>query len=403
MKLSIHAVLVLAAVSTFPCVPTARADKTYGPGVTDAEIKIGNTGPYSGPQSVYGTLGRAEAAYFRMINEQGGVNGRKINFLSLDDGYIPARTVEHTRRLVEQDEVLLMFAQVSTAANSAIHKYVNAKGVPHILVSTGATKWADPKHYPWTMGFLMSYQTEGRIYARYILDTKPDAHIGILYQNDDYGKDYVRGLKDGLGSKAAQMIVAELSYETTDATVDSQIISLKGSGADVFFDVSASKFAAQAIRKTFEIGWAPLHIMNSIGSSVGSVLTPAGPEKAIGLVTTFYVKDPSDPQWKNDPGMLEYLAWLKKYYPEGDAKDGFNVWGYLMAQGLVHVLRQCGDDLTRENVMRQMTSIRDLQLPMMLPGILWNTGPDDYFLIESAQLARFDGKQWVPFGKVIGR
>jgi ABC-type branched-subunit amino acid transport system substrate-binding protein len=249
----------------------------------------------------------------------------------------------------------------------------------------------------------MSYLIEARIYARYILDTKPDARIAILHQNDDYGKDYVRGLKDGLGDRAARMIVSELSYETTDATVDSQIVSLQASGADVFFDVSASKFAAQAIRKAHEIGWTPLHIMNSIGSSVGSVIMPAGPEKAVGMITAFYVKDPTDPQWQNDPGMLEYLAFLRKYYPEAEPKDGFNVWGYLMAQGLMYVLRQAGDDLTRENVMRQMTAIHDVQLPMMLPGILWNTGPDDYFLIESAQLARFDGKQWVRFGKIIGR
>ncbi len=403
MKLLPRTALLLLGLAILLALPAAWAGKSYGPGVSDTVIKIGNTGPYSGPQSVYGTLGRAEAAYFRMINEQGGVNGRRIEFISLDDAYNPAKTVEHTRRLVEHEEVLLMFAQVSTAANSAIHKYVNAKGVPHVFVSTGATKWADPKHYPWTMGFLMSYQTEARIYARYILENKPNARIGILYQNDDYGKDYVRGLKDGLGNRASQMIVAEQSYETTDPTVHSQIVSLKGSGADVFFDVSASKFAAQAIRKAYEIGWTPLHIMNSIGSSVGSVLTPAGLEKAVGLVTTFYVKDPSDPQWKDDPGMSEYLRWLKTYYPAGDPKDGFNVWGYLMAQGLVHVLRQCGDDLTRENVMRQMISIRDLQLPMMLPGIRWNTAPDDYFLIESARLARFDGKQWVPFSMVIGR
>jgi len=379
------------------------AEKKYGPGVTDTEIKIGSTNPYSGPASAYGTIGRAESAYFKMINDQGGINGRKINFISLDDGYSPPRTVEQVRKLVEQEQVLFLAGTLGTPPNSAIHKYVNAKGVPHIFVNTGATKWGDPKNFPWTMGFNINYQAEGHIYAQYILDTKPDAKIAILYQNDDYGKDYVKGLKDGLGDKAAKMVVAEASYEVTDPTIDSQIVTLKASGADTFFNVTTPKFAAQAIRRVYDMGWKPLHILNNVATSVGAVLTPAGVEKSVGLISAAYVKDPVDPQWKNDPGFKEYSAWFKKYYPEGDINDVFNVSGYLIAQGVAHVLKACGDDLSRENVMRQMTSIKDLQLPMMLPGIKWNTSPDDYFLIESAQLARFDGRSWVTFGKIIGK
>jgi len=388
---------------TLLSVAPALAQKKYSPGASDTEIKIGSTNPYSGPASAYGTIGRAEAAYFKMINEQGGVNGRKINFVSLDDGYSPPRTVEQVRRLVEEDQVLFLAGTLGTPTNTAIHKYINAKKVPHIFVNTGATKWGDPKNFPWTMGFNLNYQAEGRIYARYILDTKPDAKIAILFQNDDYGKDYVKGLKDGLGDKAGKMIVAEVSYEVTDPTIESQIVSLKASGADTFYNVTTPKFAAQAIRKIYDIGWKPLHILNNVSISVGSVLTPAGLEKSVGLITAMYVKDPADPQWKNDPGTKEYTAWFSKYYPEGDIKDGFNVSGYLIAQGVVHVIKQCGDDLTRENVMRQTASIKDLQMPMMLPGIKWNTSPEDFFLIESGQLARFDGKEWVTFGKVIGR
>ncbi len=379
------------------------AEKKYGPGVTDTEIKIGSTNPYSGPASAYGTIGRAESAYFKMINDQGGINGRKINFISLDDGYSPPRTVEQVRKLVEQEQVLFLAGTLGTPPNSAIHKYVNAKGVPHIFVNTGATKWGDPKNFPWTMGFNINYQAEGHIYAQYILDTKPDAKIAILYQNDDYGKDYVKGLKDGLGDKAAKMVVAEVSYEVTDPTIDSQIVTLKASGADTFYNVTTPKFAAQAIRRVYDMGWRPLQILNNVSYSVGAVLTPAGLDKSVGLITAAYFKDPVDPRWKNDPGFKEYSAWFKKYFPEGDINDVFNVSGYLIAQGVVHVLKACGDDLSRENVMRQMTSIKDLQLPMMLPGIKWNTSPDDYFLIESAQLARFDGKEWVSFGKIIGK
>lgn len=396
---------LLVVLGLMACIAasTAAAEKKYDPGASDTEIRIGSTNPYSGPASAYGTIGRAEAAYFRMINDQGGVNGRKIVFISLDDGYSPPRTVEQVRKLVEQDQVLFLAGTLGTPPNSAIHKYVNAKGIPHIFVNTGATKWGDPKNFPWTMGFNINYQAEGHIYARYILDTKPDARIAILFQNDDYGKDYVKGLKDGLGDKAAKMIVAEASYEVTDPTVDSQIVTLKASGADTFYDVTTPKFAAQAIRKVYDMGWKPLHVLNNVSISVGSVLMPAGLEKSVGLISAAYYKDPVDPQWQNDPAFKEYTAWFKKYYPEGDIKDAFNVTGYLIGQGVVHVLKACGEDLTRANVMKQMASIRDLQLAMMLPGIKWNTSADDFFLIESAQLARFDGKEWVRFGQILGK
>jgi len=395
--------VAFAALPLLLASPGASAQKKYGPGASDTEIKVGNTNPYSGPASAYGTIGRSEAAYFAMINEQGGVNGRKINFITLDDGYSPPKTVEQVRKLVEQEQVLLLFGTLGTPPNSAIHKYVNAKGVPHTFVNTGATKWGDPKNFPWTMGFNLNYQAEGHIYAQYILDTRPDAKIAILFQNDDYGKDYVKGLKDGLGDKAGKMIVAEASYEVTDPTVDSQIVSLKSSGADTFYNVTTPKFAAQAIRKVADLGWKPLHILNNVSSSVGSVLTPAGLDKSAGLVTALYLKDPVDPQWKNDADMKAYVAWFRKYNPEGNINDGFNVAGYVMAQGLVHVLKACGDDLSRDNVMKQLANIRDLQVPMMLPGVKWNTSATDFFLIESAQLARFDGKEWALFGKVIGR
>jgi len=391
--------LVLIFTSAIP----AWAQKKYGPGATDTEIKIGQTMPYSGPASAYGTIGKASAAYFEMINAQGGVNGRKIKFISLDDGYSPPRTVEQVRKLVEEEQVLLLFGTLGTPTNTAIHKYVNAKQIPHILLNTGATKWGDPKNFPWTIGWNLSYQAEGRIYANYLLETKPDAKIAVLYQNDDYGKDYLKGLKDGLGDKAAKMIVAEVTYEVTDTTIDSQIVTLQGSGADTLVDITTPKFAAQAIRKSVDIGWKPLHILNNVSSSVGAVLTPAGLDKSVGLITTVYYKDPADPQWKNDPAMKEYLAWIRQYYPDGNPIDIFNLVGYLQAQLLVQVLKQSGDNLTRENVMKQAANIKDAQLPLMLPGIKLNTSPDDYFLIEQAQLGRFDGKEWKLLGKVLGR
>jgi branched-chain amino acid transport system substrate-binding protein len=378
----------------------AAAQKKSGPGVTDSEIKLGQTMPYSGPASAYGAIGKAEAAYFKMINEQGGVNGRKIELISLDDGYSPPRALEQTRKLVEQEQVLLTFGSLGTATNSAVQKYLNESKAPQLFVATGATKFGDPEHFPWTMGWQPAYQTEGHIFARYILQQKPDAKIGILYQNDDYGRDYIKGLKDGLGGKAAAMIVKEVSYEVTDTTVDTQIVTLQASGADVFYDVTTPKFAAQAIRKTSDIGWKALHLLNSISSSVKSVAEPAGLEKTVGVVTLAYLKDPTDPQWKSEKGYLDWLAWMKKYYPEGDLNDTFNVYGYSMAMTMVEVLKQCGDDLSRENAMRQAASL-NFALPMLLPGVKVTTSPTDFFPIKSMQLARFDGKAFTPFGEVI--
>jgi branched-chain amino acid transport system substrate-binding protein len=338
-----------------------------------------------------------------MLNDKGGINGRKINFISLDDGYSPPRTVEQTRKLIEEDQVLFLFGSLGTPTNSAIHKYVNAKGVPHVFLNTGATKWGDPKNFPWTIGWNLSYQNEAQIYAKYILDTKPAAKIAVLYQNDDYGKDYLKGLKDGLGDRAAKLIVAEASYEVTDTTIDSQIVSLQASGADTFVDITTPKFAAQAIRKVHDIGWKPLHLLNNVSASVGAVLTPAGLDKSIGLITASFYKDPVDPQWKSDPAMQEYMAWMKKYFPDGNVADVFNLVGYVQAEVMAQVLKQCGDNLSRENVMKQVTSIKGLQPSLLLPGVTLDTSADDYFLIQQAQLSRFDGKEWKLFGKIIGR
>jgi len=379
----------------------AYAQKKYDPGASDTEIKIGQTMPYSGPASAYGTIGRVEAAYFKMINEKGGINGRKLELISIDDGYSPPRTVEATRRLVEQDEVLFEFQPLGTAPNVAIHKYMNAKKVPQLFVATGATMWGDPKHFPWTMGWQPSYQTEGKIYAKDILANHPNAKIGVLYQNDDYGKDLLKGLKDGLGAKASSMIVKEASYEVTDPSIDSQILSLKDSGADVFVNIATPKFAALAIRKVYDSGWKPVHYLNNVSLSIGAVLKPAGLEKSVGLITAAYLKDATDPEWANDPAMNEYKAFLKKYYPEANVADSSNVYGYSAAMTLVQVLKQCGDDLTRANVMKQAASLKHLQLPLARPGIEVNTGPDDFFPFEAEQLARFDGQRWVAYGKVI--
>jgi branched-chain amino acid transport system substrate-binding protein len=377
----------------------ALAEKHYGPGVTDSEIKIGQTMPYSGPLSSAGAIGRAEAAYFRKVNDEGGINGRKINFISLDDGYSPPRTVEQTRRLVEHDQVLLLFGSLGTPTNSAIHKYVNDKKVPHLFLTSGATKWGDPQHFPWTMGFQPNYQTEARVYAKHILQNYPDAKIGVLYQNDDYGKDYLKGRKDGLGDRAAKMIVSEVTYEVSDPTVDSQILTLKGSGADTFIDITTQKFAAMAIRKAYDSGWRPLHFLNNISSPVGAVLQPAGLEKSIGLITANFGKYPTDPQWQSDPDMKEFLAWRKKYLPEDDLND-LN-YGYNVAHLMVQILQQCGDDLTRDNVMKQATNLKDVSLPLLLPGIKVNTSSTDYFPVKQAQLARFNGTYWVRFGDLI--
>ncbi len=399
---NIYTALVIAGLAGAALTGCGEKQSGGDPGVTDSEIKIGNTNPYSGPASAYGTIGRASTAYFDMINEQGGVNGRKINFISLDDGYSPPRTVEQIRKLVEEERVLFLAGTLGTPTNTAIHKYVNAQKVPHIFVNTGASKWANPDNFPWTMGWNLSYPNEAKLYAQYLLNNKPNAKIAILYQNDDYGKDYVHGLKIGLGDKAESMIVAETSYEVTDATVDSQIVSLQASGADTFFNVTTPKFAAQAIRKVYDIGWRPLHILNNVSSSVGSVLKPAGLEKSVGLITAVYFKDPSDPQWANYPDVKEYKAWFQKYYPEGNIDDAFNVSGYSIAWGVVEVLKRCGDDLTRANVMKQVASFKDVEAPMMLPGVKWSTSAEDFSLIEAGQLARFDGEKWVLFGEIIG-
>jgi branched-chain amino acid transport system substrate-binding protein len=380
---------------------TALAQKKYGPGATDTEIKLGQTMPYSGPASAYGAIGKAELAYFQMINEQGGINGRQVKLISLDDGYSPPRAVEQVRKLVEEDQVLALFQTLGTPSNTAIHKYINAKKVPHLFLATGATKWGDPKNFPWTIGFQPSYQIESRIYATYILKNKPGAKIAVLYQNDDYGKDYLKGLKDGLGDKAA-MIVAEASYEVSDPTVDSQIVSLKSSGADVMFTIATPKFAAQAIRKVYDIGWKPLHFVNNVASSVGAVLSPAGLEKSMGLITALYMKDPTDLQWEKDPGMQRWREFMNKYMPGADQSDFTYVYGYGAAQLMTMVLKACGDDLTRENLLKQATSVQDVTLDVTLPGIKYNTGPNDYFLVEQLQLARFDGKRWVLFGEVLG-
>jgi len=382
--------------------PAAHAQAAkYGPGASATEIKLGQTMPYSGPASAYGTIGKAEQAYFKMINDQGGVNGRKINLISLDDGYSPPKTVEQVRRLVEQEEVLALFQTLGTPPNSAIHKYVNAKKVPHLLLATGATKWGDPKQFPWTIGFNLSYQSEGQIYAKWLLKNKPNAKVGILYQNDDYGKDVLQGVKDGLGAAASKMIVKEVTYEVSDPTVDSQILTLQGSGADTFINITTPKFGAQAVRKAWDSGWKPLHIINNVAASVGSVLIPAGLEKSVGLMTVQYYKDPNDPQWKDDPAMLEWRAFMGRYYREGDPKDASNLYAYLAAQTMVQILKQCGNDLTRENVMRQAANLKNFKLALLLPGMVLNTSPTDFFPVQQAQLAKFTGELWQGFGEVI--
>ena len=397
-----RAAFALAFAAAFAAQNAAAQAAKYGPGASATEIKLGQTMPYSGPASAYGTIGKLHTAYFKMINDNGGVNGRKINLISLDDGYSPPKAVEQVRRLVEQDEVLALFQTLGTPSNSAIHKYVNAKKVPHLLLATGATKWGDPKNFPWTMGFNPSYAAEGAIYARYLLKTKPGAKIAILYQNDDFGKDVLKGVEEGLGAANAKMIVARASYEVTDPTVDSQIITLQGSGADTFINITTPKFAAQAIRKAFDSGWKPLHIVNNVGASVGSVLVPAGLDKSVGLMTMQYYKDPNDPQWKDDPAMLEWRGFMGRYYREGDPKDASNLYGYITAQLMVQILKQCGNDVTRENVMKQAANLKAVKLPLLLPGMTVDTSPTDFFPIQQAQLARFTGVLWQGFGEVIG-
>jgi len=384
-----------AALATSP----AAAQKKYDTGASDTEIKVGNTNPYSGPASAYGVIGKTIAAYFNKINAEGGVNGRKINFVSYDDGYTPPKTVEQVRKLVESDEVLLLFQTLGTPPNTAIQKYLNAKKVPQLFVATGATKWNDPKNHPWTIGWQPNYQSEGHIYAQYLLKNHPGSKVGILYQNDDYGKDYVKGLKDGLNGKLP--VVAELPYETSDPTIDSQIINLKASGADVFYNVTTPKFAAQAIKKMAEIEWKPIHLLNNVSNSVGAVLKPAGLDNSKGIFSTQYLKDPTDPAWKEDPAYKEWVAFMDKYYPEGDRTSTFTVYGYLAAQTFVQTIKQCGDDLTRENVMKQAANLKDLQLGMLLPGITINTSATDFAPIKQMQMERFTGEKWELFGPVL--
>ncbi|MGH9807182.1 MAG: ABC transporter substrate-binding protein, partial [Terriglobia bacterium] len=367
---------------------------------TDTEIKIGNIMPYSGPASAYGVIGKTEEAYFRKINAEGGINGRKINFISYDDGYSPPKAVEQARKLVESDEVLLLFNPLGTASNSAIQKYLNGKKVPQLFVATGATKWNDPKHFPWTMGWQPSYQSEAHIYAKYLLKEKPNAKIGVLYQNDDYGKDYLKGLKDGLGSKAS-MIVREESYETTEPTIDSHIVNLKASGADVFVDLSIPKFAAQAIKKMSEIGWKPTHLLNSVSSSISATIKPAGFDNSQGIISATYLKDPNDPQWKGDADIKAWNAFLDKYYPEANRADAFVVYGYAISQSMVQILKQCGNDLTRANVMKQAASMHNDVVAGLLPGVKINTSPTDFAPISQLQLMRLKGDTWERFGDII--
>jgi branched-chain amino acid transport system substrate-binding protein len=379
----------------------AHAAKKYGPGVTDTEIKIGNTGPYSGPASSYSSVPKSQVAYWQMINDQGGINGRKVNFISYDDAYSPPKTVEMARKLVEEDQVFLVASPLGTPTNSAIWHYMNQKKVPQLFVATGATKWDDPKGHPWTIGWQPNYQIEGRIYASYILQNKPDGKIGVLYQDDDFGKDYVKGLTDGLGDKAALMIVAQASYETTDPTVDSQVVDMQAKGVDVFVNTAIPKFAAQAIRKAAEIEWKPLHILSSIGSSIGATLKPAGLEHCRGIVTDLYLKDSTDPKWQDDPGFKAWSSFMDKYLPGADKSDAGYVAGSQLAATLVQVLKQCGDELTRENVMKQAANLHDFTAPMLLPGITINTSPTDFAPIKQVQMGRFEGEHWELFGPLL--
>jgi branched-chain amino acid transport system substrate-binding protein len=394
-------VTALSAASLVLASGLASAAGQYGPGASDTEIKIGNTVPYSGPASAYGAVGKAEAAYFAMINDLGSINGRKINFVSRDDGYSPPKTVEVVRKLVEEDQVLLMFGALGTPTNTAIQGDLNDNEMPQLFVTTGADKWNNPKQHPWTMGWVPSYQTEARIYARYILKTLPDAKIAVLYQNDDFGKDYLIGLRDGLGDKADKMIVATKTYETTDPTVDSQIVALQASGANVLVSAVIPKFGAQAIRKVYDIGWKPTFFLSQTAASVGAVMRPAGPEKGVGIISASYFKDPTDEQWRDAADYKEWLAWMKKYNPSANIADAFTVVGYCSAETMAAVLRASGNTLTRENVMKQAASLHNLTLPMVLPGIMLSTSADDFAPFKQMQLMKFDGSAWKLFGEVM--
>lgn len=394
--LSLAASLALSLSGTH-----ALAAGKYGPGASDKEVKVGNMVPYSGGASAYGNIGKAMTAYFKGINEAGGINGRQINFISLDDAYSPPKTVEQARKLVEQEQVLFITAPLGTPPNSAIHKYMNQKKVPQLFVNTGAHKWGDPKNFPWTMGLQPDYQVEGKIYADHILKNNPNAKIAILYQNDDYGKDYLKGMEDGLGAKKG-MIVSKASYETTDPTVSNQMVTLKSSGADTFFNVTTPKWAAQAIKIAAELGWKPTHYLNSVSSSVGSVMIPAGAENGIGVISSNYFKDPADPLWANDKGFLEYKAWLEKNMPGANITEGFYVSGYIHAAATAQVIRQAGDDLTRANIMKQAANLKNFENGMLLPGVKLNTSPTDFYPVENKQLMKWNGKSWEMFGEILG-
>jgi branched-chain amino acid transport system substrate-binding protein len=393
--------LALAGIAAIGLVSgSALAEKKYGPGVSDTSIKIGNTNPYSGPAAAYGTIGKSIQAYFDKVNKEGGVNGRMIEFISLDDGYSPPKTKEQTRKLVEQDEVLLIFQGLGTPTNSAVHNYMNKKKVPQLFVATGATKWGDPENFPWTMGWQPSYQTEGKLFAAYVMENVKDPKIAILYQNDDYGKDYVHGMKEYLGDKADELIVAEESYEVTDPTISSQIVKLKNSGANVFFNVSIPKFAAQAIKKVRELEWDPLFLNNGVSNSVGSVYKPAGLENSKGIISLQYYQDPTSPDTKETEAYAKWKAWMEEYYPDGDLLNTFNVFGYLAAQTMVQVLEQAGDNLTRENVMKEAANL-NMEPDMMLPGVTIETSPTDFYPIEKMMPVQFNGERLVPVGEVV--
>lgn len=389
---------LLGSIAALAAARGARADT---PGVTATEIRIGHTVPYSGPASAYGAIGKGHVGFWKMVNDQGGVGGRKINFITLDDGYIPARTVEQVRRLVEQDEVAFLFNTLGTPNNTAIQKYLNSKKIPQLFVSTGADKWGNYKDFPWTIGWQPSYQVEAQIYAKYILANAPNGRIGVLYQNDDFGKDYIAGLKAGLGAKYDAMVKATASYEVADPTIDSQAVSLKDSGADIVVTAATPKFAAQMIRKIYDMGWKPTHFLSNVSNSVGAVMTPAGPERGVGIITSAYLKDPTDPTWANDAGMNEWRAFMKKYIPEGDTTDGGYMSSYGTCSTMLQVLKQCGTDFSRENVMRQATNLKGLTVATTLPGIVINTSPTNYHPIRQMQLSKWNGKTWELFGEVI--
>jgi len=401
MRKGIFHLVTGTALALALSVSTASAQKKYDTGATDTEIKIGQTNPFSGPASSYATIGKTQAAYIKMINDQGGVNGRKINLIQYDDAYSPPKAVEQVRKLVESDEVLLTFQVLGTPSNAAVQKYLNSKKVPQLFAATGASKFTDPKNFPWTMGFNPNYFVEGRIYGQYILKEHPNAKIGILYQNDDLGKDYLNGIKAGLGDKAAKMVVAEASYEVSDPTIDSQILKIKDAGADLFFSATTPKQAAQAIKKIAELAWKPVHILDINATSVGAVMKPAGLEASKGVISVNYGKDPLDPTWKDDAGMKKYFEFMAKYYPDGDKDSSFNSYGYMTTELLIHVLKACGDNLTRENVLKQATHLKNVQLDLLLPGISVSTTPDDYRVNKQLQMMKFNGERWEMFGPIL--